>query len=295
MCISHIFYRYLLDYYVLKMRTQAYENILKGHVTIPVSYVQKELAFNSERECTTFLKDQKSRIDNVLNDDNKIETIIDCKATLSLATPILSSALISSSHKNKNNHASSEISIKKGSNKAEKIKMKIGNNMKIQLEKSVFSMKNGIKKNIGGNSVDYGGSGQNGGNDGSLGFSSSSSKNRNIKADDSGSSIVSSNSSSSNGFTSKSHTKINITHNGNKINSSHNTVFSSLNPTNIKTNSLPKDNDIGIKKIKIDRGPIINANINHDNNGDGHNRKRKKGGNGSDNNNKKSKKNRSRG
>jgi hypothetical protein len=247
------------------MRTQAYENILKGHVTIPVSHVKKELAFNTERECISFLKDQKSKIDNILNENDKIEAIIDCKTSLSINAPIISSSgLISSSHQNgKSNIAAVRVMSKKES-KAERKKLKNINNMKTTIEKTISFNRNDSDNNVNSGTAGYsnglGGSGVVGGSGGGGGFTSSSSKSRNISISET-SNIV-----STNGFTSKSRSILN------------NTVTSSSTPTNVN-----------IKKIKIDRGPIIST-VDIQNNGDGHNRKRKKSDSNSDNNNGKSKK-----
>jgi hypothetical protein len=249
-----------LDYYVLKMRTQAYESILKGHVTIPVSHVKKELAFNTEKECISFLKDQKARIDNILNEHDKIESIIDCKASLSNTSPIVpSSALPSFSQK----FTIGTITSKKGSNKSEKKKLKNGDNMKVKIEKSFISNRNDIDYDVDSQSATSSYS------DVIVGYSSSSSKIRNSNGTNTSdvSHIV-----SANGFTSKSHTKV----------KDNNTVTSSFIPSN--------DN----KKVKIDRGPIINANIDQPSNSNSHNRKRKKSENNSDNNSKSKKKNRGR-
>jgi hypothetical protein len=76
--------RYILDYMVLKRRQQYLALLLKGHLTVPVEFIQTELGFSSEKECLKFLYENNAvmRYEEDTADGSKVY-VVDCKKSTS--------------------------------------------------------------------------------------------------------------------------------------------------------------------------------------------------------------------
>ena len=81
-----------MDYFVLKMRNMAYSLLLRGFLTISIPYIQTELSFNHQKECSDYLRDHHAVIIKEVNlITKKNEFFLDCKESTShFNFPILS-------------------------------------------------------------------------------------------------------------------------------------------------------------------------------------------------------------
>ena len=147
------------------MRKIAYGLLLKGFTTFLVSDIQKELSFNSQRECLTFLKEQNAIIiknQNLMT--KKIELSIDCKESSLMSncsvyvSSYLSSSLSSISHTTSTSTSlslsngliskHSQINEMKNNEKKDKKDKKDRRNgsKKIINSTTISSISNGVKK-----------------------------------------------------------------------------------------------------------------------------------------------------